>query len=122
MFPVPTRIAKRIPASEPPAMSPELNKIPELSSDSSGLPLLRSTHARTRPPAKIGAVVAIGRYEPTAKDRDRIPHDTSAIERNTQITTNPHGRFWLRSPLMIVAINVACGAARSLDPMPPRLL
>ena len=31
--PVPTRIANRIPAMDPPAMSPELNSVPALTSD-----------------------------------------------------------------------------------------
>ncbi len=50
-----------MPASDPPAISPELKSVPELMSDSSAAPVLRSTYQRTRPPAKIGAVVAIGR-------------------------------------------------------------
>src|SRR5688500_11816122 len=54
--------------------SPELNSVPAPSSDSPAAALPRSTHHRTRPPAKIGAVVAIGRYEPTANDSDLMPH------------------------------------------------
>ena len=50
-----------MPAIEPPAMRPELNSVPELISDSSATPVLRSTNQRTRPPTKMGAVVAIGR-------------------------------------------------------------
>ena len=50
-----------MPASEPPAIRPELKSVPEPTSDSAALPVVRSTSARTTPPAKIGAVVAIGR-------------------------------------------------------------
>ena len=50
-----------MPASEPPAISPELNSVPDPTSDSSATPVFRSTNQRTSPPAKIGAVVAIGR-------------------------------------------------------------
>ena len=50
-----------MPASEPPAIRPELKSVPALRSRLLGRPGLRSTHQRTRPPAKIGAVVAIGR-------------------------------------------------------------
>ena len=50
-----------MPAIEPPAISPELKSVPALTSDSCATPVFRSTHHRTRPPAKIGAVVAIGR-------------------------------------------------------------
>ena len=64
-------------AFKPPAMSliesaisPELKSVPDPSSDCSAVPVLRSTHHRTNPPAKIGAVVAIGRYEPTAKESE----------------------------------------------------
>src|SRR5688572_26629818 len=108
-------MAYRIPASEPPAMSPELNRVPELMSDSSAVPVLRSTNQRTRPPAKIGAVVAIGRYEPTAKESDLMPHSSRVTEMKTPTSTSPHGRFWLSNPLMIVDISVACGAAKDAD-------
>ncbi len=50
-----------MPASDPPAMRPELKSVPELMSDSLFTPVLRSTNQRTRPPAKIGAVVAMGK-------------------------------------------------------------
>ena len=63
-------------------MRPELNKVPAPTSDSAAAPVFRSTNARTRPPAKIGAVVAIGRYEPTANDKDRMPHSSSVTETN----------------------------------------
>ncbi len=36
---------------------------------------------------------------------------------NTPTRTSPQGRFWLRRPLMIVDINVACGAASDCDPI-----
>src|SRR5438067_2417453 len=55
MWPVPTSTANRMPHSEPPAMSPELNSVPAPISDSSCTPGLRSTNARTRPPAKTRA-------------------------------------------------------------------
>ena len=114
---VPTSTANRMPQIDPPAISPELNSVPAPSSDSSFTPLLRSTHQRTSPPAKIGAVVATGRYAPTANDSEWMPHSSSVTARNTPTSTRPHGRFWLRSPLMIVAISVACGAAIAADPI-----
>src|SRR6266508_7032657 len=107
-----------MPVIEPPAINPELNSTPALRSDSCGFPFVRSTHHLTSPPAKIGAVVAIGKYDPTAKVSERTPHNSSTAERKTPIKTSPHGRFWLRRPLMIVAISVACGAARFGEPMP----
>ena len=106
-----------MPASDPPAMRPELNSVPDPTSDSSATPVFRSTYARTRPPAKIGAVVAIGRYEPTANDSEWMPHSSSVIEMNTPTSTRPQGRFWLSRPLMIVAISVACGAGSASDPI-----
>src|ERR1051325_11350980 len=106
-----------MPARDPPAMSPELNSVPALISDSCDCPVLRSTIQRTIPPTKIGAVVAIGKYEPTANESDRIPHYSSVTEMNTPTRTRPQGRFWLRSPLMIVAIKVACGAGSDGDPI-----
>ena len=57
----PKSAAYRIPASDPPAIRPELNSVPELISDSCFSPVWRSTNHRTSPPAKIGAVVAMGR-------------------------------------------------------------
>src|ERR1043166_1282115 len=113
---LPYRTAYRIPASDPPAINPELNSVPDPTSDSSATPVLRSTNARTRPPAKIGAVVAIGRYDRTPNDNDRIPHSSSVIEMNTPTRTSPHGRLRLSSPLMMVAISVACGAGSAPDP------
>ena len=77
-----------MPASRP-AIRPELKRVPLLISDSSFRPVLRSTHQRTTPPAKIGAVVAIGRYEPTANDSDRIPQSSSVTEMNTPTSTSP---------------------------------
>ena len=59
-----------MPASDPPAINPELKRVPELISDSSARPVLRSTNHRTSPPTKIGAVVAIGRYDPTANESE----------------------------------------------------
>ena len=106
-----------MPASDPPAIRPELNSVPALISDSLVCPVLRSTYQRTTPPAKIGAVVAIGRYEPTANDSEWMPHSSSVTEMNTPTSTRPHGRFWLSSPLMIVAISVACGAASAGEPI-----
>ena len=41
--PVPTSTANNIPHSEPPAMRPELNSVPALTSDSCGAPVFRST-------------------------------------------------------------------------------
>ena len=67
---VPTSTANRIPQIEPPAIRPELKRVPAPRSDSSCTPLRRSTHHRTMPPAKMGAVVAIGRYTPTANDNE----------------------------------------------------
>src|SRR5258706_3838286 len=99
---VPTRTAYRMPHSDPPAIRPELNKVPAPTSDSAAAPVFRSTNARTRPPAKIGAVVAIGRYEPTANDKDRMPHSSSVTETNTPTSTTPQGRFWVSKALMIV--------------------
>src|SRR5215467_1049516 len=96
-----------MPHNDPPAIKPELKSVPELTSDSWGAPIFLSTYARTSPPTKIGAVVAIGRYEPTANDNERIPHSSSTTEMKTPTSTSPHGRFWLRSPLMIVAMRVA---------------
>src|SRR6476659_575127 len=104
-----------MPASDPPAINPELKRVPELISDSSARPVLRSTNHRTSPPTKIGAVVAIGRYDPTANESERMPHNSSVIEMNTPTRTRPHGRFWLRSPLMIVDISVACGAGSEAE-------
>src|SRR5215831_6526598 len=104
--------------NDPPAIKPELKRVPELTSDSCGAPIFLSTYARTSPPTKIGAVVAIGRYEPTANDNDRMPHSSSTTEMNTPTSTRPHGRFWLSSPLIMVAIRVACGAAMSFEPIP----
>src|SRR5829696_325431 len=106
-----------MPASEPPAIRPEEKSVPDPTSDSSETPVLRSTNQRTRPPAKIGAVVAIGRYEPTANDSEWMPHNSSVIEMNTPTRTSPHGRFWLSRPLMIVDISVACGAGNAFEPM-----
>ena len=54
-----------MPQSDPPAISPELKSVPAPTSESAAAPILPSTNARTRPPAKIGAVVAIGNA-PTA--------------------------------------------------------
>src|SRR5262245_53287168 len=65
----------------------------------------------------MGAVVEIGRYEPTAKDSEWMPHSSSVTEMNTPTRTSPHGRFWLSRPLMIVDISVACGAGSDCDPM-----
>ena len=98
-------------------MSPEAKSVPLLISDSSRWPLFRSTHQRTMPPTKIGAVVAIGRYDPTANDNEWMPHSSSVTEMKTPTRTRPHGRFWLRSPLMIVDMSVACGAGRAADPI-----
>src|SRR5215813_1633863 len=113
----PYNTAYRIPASDPPAISPELNNVPAPTSDSSLRPVLRSTYARTRPPTKIGAVVAMGRYEPTANESEWMPHSSSVTAMNTPTRTSPHGRFWLRRPRMIVDINVACGAGSEADPI-----
>ena len=55
----------------------------------------------------MGAVVAIGRYDPTANESDRMPHNSSVTEMNTPTSTSPHGRFWLSRPRMIVDISVA---------------
>src|SRR5262249_31061248 len=121
MCPVPTRIAKRMPHSDPPAISPELNRAPAPISDSSRVPVLRSTSARTRPPAKIGAVDAIGRYEPTANDSERTPHSSSVTLMKTPTSTSPHGRLRLSRPLMMVAMSVACGAGMSFVPIPDTL-
>ena len=109
-----------MPASDPPAISPELKSVPLLISDSSCWPVLRSTHQRTRPPTKMGAVVAMGRYDPTANESDRMPHSSSVTEMNTPTSTSPHGRFWLSRPRMIVDISVACGAGSDSDPMSSR--
>ena len=46
-----------------------------------------------------------------------MPQSSSVTEMNTPTSTSPHGRFWLRSPLMIVAINVAWGAGSDVDPI-----
>ena len=46
-----------------------------------------------------------------------MPHSSSVIEMNTPTRTRPHGRFWLSSPLMIVAISVACGAGSAFEPI-----
>src|SRR5207237_314154 len=73
--PEPTSTAYRMPHNDPPAMRPELNSVPAPTSDSSFAPVFRSTYARTRPPTKIGAVVAMGRYEPTAHDRADAERD-----------------------------------------------
>ena len=70
------------------------------------------------PPMKIGAVVAIGRYAPTANDSEWTPHSSSVIAMNTPTSTSPQGSCWTSRPRMIVAISVACGAATSADPMP----
>ena len=107
-----------MPQSDPPAISPELNSVPAPTSESAAAPILRSTNARTRPPAKIGAVVAIGRYEPTANDSERTPQSSSVTETNTPTSTSPHGRFWFSRPLMMVAISVACGAGTAALPIP----
>src|SRR5438046_9283620 len=92
-LPVPTSTAYKIPHSEPPAMRPELNSVPAPTSDSCATPVLRSTNARTRPPAKIGAVVAIGRDEPTAHDNEWMPHNASGTETDTPTRPRPHGRL-----------------------------
>src|SRR5262245_43334086 len=106
-----------MPQIDPPAINPELNNVPELSSDSSWAPVARSTHHRVRPPTKIGAVVAIGRYDPTANDNEWIPQSSSVTEMKMPTSTRPHGRFWLRRPLMMVDIRVACGAAMGVEPI-----
>ena len=80
-------------AIDPPAMSPELNSVPAPSSDSSFTPLLRSTYQRTSPPAKIGAVVATGRYAPTANDSEWMPHSSSVTGEEDADEDEPHGRF-----------------------------
>ena len=80
-----------MPVSDPPAISPELKSVPALMSESDVTPVLRSTNQRTRPPTKIGAVVAIGRYEPTANDSEWMPHSSSVIETKTPTSTSPHG-------------------------------
>ena len=46
----------------------------------------------------------------------------ASTEMNTPTSTRPHGRFWLSSPLMIVAISVACGAGSAGEPMPNTLV
>src|SRR3954464_3165526 len=106
-----------MPASDPPAINPELKSVPALRSDSEVSPVFRSTHHRTRPPAKIGAVVAIGKYAPTANDSECTPHNSSVTAMNTPTSTRPHGRFCDSRPLISVAISVACGAATSADPI-----
>ncbi len=60
IMPIDISTAKRN-KEDPPAMRPELNSTPELRSDSPVLPERRSTHHRTMPPMKMGAVVAMGR-------------------------------------------------------------
>ena len=51
-----------MPVIEPPAISPELKSVAGTQTPiPARLPVVRSTHHRTSPPAKIGAVVAIGR-------------------------------------------------------------
>src|SRR5688572_4384084 len=69
------------------------------------------------PPTKIGAVVWIGRYDPTANESDRMPHNSNVTEMKTPTRTRPHGRFWLSRPRMIVDISVACGAGSEPDPI-----
>src|SRR5204863_4321827 len=101
------RIAYRIPHSEPPAIRPELKSVPAPTSDSSAIPVFFSTHQRTSPPAKIGAVVAMGKYDPTANDSEWTPHSSRVTDTNTPTSTSPHGMFWLTNPLIIVAISVA---------------
>src|SRR4029453_13497264 len=98
-------------------MRPELKSVPELMSDSCVTPVFRSTYQRTMPPTKIGAVVAMAKYEQPEKKSERMPHSSRVIEMKTPTRTSPQGRFWLRSPLMIVDIKVACGAASDCDPM-----
>src|SRR5207245_6952762 len=49
-----------------------LYAVPAPTSDSSFRPVRFSTYARTRPPANIGAVVAMGRYDPTRSEERRV--------------------------------------------------
>jgi hypothetical protein len=47
-----------------------------------------------------------------------MPYSSSVTEMKTPTNTRPHGRLRLSSPLMMVAISVACGAGSDVEPMP----
>ena len=70
------------------------------------------------PPQKMASVVPMERYDPTAKDNERTPSSSTAITVKTPSITRPQGSFWLKIPLITVAINRACGAAAFSLPMP----
>ena len=92
------------------------NKLPFPSSSSSGFVLvfsfffLWSTKPLIEPPIAIGKVVDSGRYAPTAKLNDLIPHNSITMARKTPTKTYCQSKLKERIPLIKVAIKVACGA------------
>ena len=78
MWPVPTRTANRMPQSEPPAISPELNSVPALDVRllrRAGLPLdARSARGRRRRSAPSSRSAGT---TPTANDSEWMPHSSS---------------------------------------------
>jgi len=100
-------------------MRPELASAPlETSPSPPARSERRSTSHRMSPPKKMGAVVASGRYAPTAKLRLRTPSSSTTHTMNTPNSTSPQGRFWFRMPLTTVLISTACGAGKFAEPTP----
>ena len=112
----PVSAATRIPVKAPPAINPELNKAPGPSSDSTAALFLErcSMNHFTNPPIKIGLVVEKGRYAPTANARELTPQSSITAATAIPTITRLQGSWWLSKPLMMVDINMACGAASAL--------
>ena len=88
-------------------MSPELKSAPLPASDSSfDLVVVWASHLTT-PPAKIVAVVEMGRYEPTAKASERTPQISSATTMNAPNRSSVQGSLRVRIPLITTLISVA---------------
>ena len=62
------------------------------------------------PPTKMGALLEMGRYTPTAKGSEDTPHSSSISAMKTPTSTRSHGSFWVRMPSMMSAKSCALGA------------
>ena len=79
------------PKTPPAAINPLEYSAPGLASLSSFFFVVASTKARTRPPANMAPVVAMERYEPVAKARERTPRISTATTKATPIKTRRQG-------------------------------
>ena len=108
------------PTRPSPATKPDPRSVPRSirAARASGLFAVRSASSRSRPPRKIGTIVATGRYTPTAKARTGSLNASAASAIPTPIATSVHGSTLSRTPSMTSFISVACGAGSSAVPNP----